>query len=142
MDQKGNITEHWGGEPSPVSDRDATLKLIRNMQGYRRGYTKKYLHSGRMTKPYKTECETNAICLDCGYTYKAPAVYTSAWISEDNMAQVFTNYNDQPADVTVFTDKSVKLIASDGTVISNISPDNGKITFSVDGCSVAFAEFE
>lgn len=142
MDQKGNVTEHWGGEPSPVSDREAAMKLIRSMQDYRRGYTKKYIHSGKMVKPYSIECGTNPIELDCGYTYQAPAVYTSAWVSGNDMAQVFTNYNDNSVVVTVNTDKCVKLIASDGTVIEKLSPDNGKITFSIESCKVIFAEFE
>lgn len=142
MDQKGNITEHWGGEPSPVSDRNSTVKLIRSMQVYRRGYAKKYLCSGRMTKPFKTECGVNEIELDCGYTYNAPKVFTSAWISGQDSGQIFVNYNDQSAEVTVFTQRCIKLLSSDGSIVSRVYPVDNKCKFEIEGCNVVFAEFE
>ena len=143
MDQKGNITEHWGGEPSPVADRTAVVKLIEAMQKYRRGYGKKYLHSGKMIKPYMSDSGINEIELDCGYTYKAPRVYTSCWTDADgDVGQIFVNYNDESLDVTIYTDRCVKLISDSGEVVDRVTSVDGKVTFSIDGCDVVMTEFE
>lgn len=142
MDQKGNITEHWGGEPSPVADREATVALIKCMQGYRRGYAKKYLYNGKMTNPLNTECGINEIAIDCGYVYKAPEIFTSCWISDDGKTgQIFVNYNDRCVEVTVNTSQSINIMSDTGEIVKTIVPEDGRCTFCIDGCSVALAEF-
>lgn len=142
MDQKGNITEHWGGEPSPIADRNATVKLIKSMQGYRRGYAKKYLYSGKMTNPFDTDSGVIDIELDCGYVYKAPSVFTSCWRSaEGECGQIFVNYTDENCEVTVNTTQGMNIMSETGELIEKVLPKDGKCTFLVDGCSVVLAEF-
>lgn len=103
IDDQGRVIWDWGWEdPQDVPDQESILTFVRNANGWRRGAGKKYLHTGRMRKPWDMECGENRIMGVRGYELHLPKLHTSAWQAKDgSIGQFLINYNPEDAACTL-----------------------------------------
>ena len=71
------------------------MEFVRNANAWRKGIGKKYLHMGKMVKPYNIKCEKQIIHYVRGKDRYFDEVYTSAWTDGVNVAQFLINYNNR-----------------------------------------------
>ena len=95
LDENGEITWNWGcNNTTLMPEQDAVKSLVKNLNRWRTGYGKKYLHTGKMVKPYKVECGKNSFACRCGGEITRDRIYTRAWMAEDgSYGQFIINYN-------------------------------------------------
>lgn len=62
---------------------------------WRQGIGKKYLHTGKMVKPYKVKCQSQIIHGIKGKDRYYDEVYTSAWTDSETVGQFLINYNNR-----------------------------------------------
>ncbi len=106
---KGGCQMHWDwgtdwSVPSPDQTRAATL--IRNLNAWRRGAAKPFLHLGRMGKPLPLEGvrDIPMVCRQGGVLHW-PSLMTSRWTSpEGKQAQIVANYLTTPQSFAVRLD--------------------------------------
>jgi hypothetical protein len=99
---KGNGQMHWDwgtdwSVPAPDQARAATL--IRNLNAWRRGAGKPFLHLGRMGKPLPLEGvrDVPMVLRQGGTLLHWPSLMTSRWTSPDGrQAQIVANYLPEP----------------------------------------------
>lgn len=108
INEDGKIDWNWGKvnkEKEPPHQENAEI-FIKNLNYWRIGKGKKYLHTGRMVKPFMIECEQYEIWRRGYGCAVVPRIPTSAWISEDGgYAQFFANFSDVERECKVFVDK-------------------------------------
>lgn len=107
INENGEIDWNWGKadkEKAPPVQEHAE-RFIKNLNAWRVGRGKPYLHTGKMVKPLAVSSEIYRIWrIKYGYI-DVPRIHTSAWMSEDGgFAQFFANYSDVERTCTVFTD--------------------------------------
>lgn len=141
LNQYGNIEWNWGKTRASVHPNQENVKtLVRNLNSWRRGIGKKYLHVGRMVKPIEIICGTNEYkrC-DSTYVIRRSKLHTTAWLSRENtFGQFVINYN--PSAETFEAElpsDGFKLILSDG---SSKALPNGKISITVAPFSAVLIE--
>ncbi len=107
--ENGDIDWNWGKrdkQKAPPNQENAQ-KLIKNLNYWRKGNGKKYLHTGKMVKPFRVECEKHKLWRRNYGFVLVPEIHTSAWISKDGgYAQFLANYNDSVCTCTVYIDNS------------------------------------
>lgn len=98
LDQDGNINWNWGElHIDHLPDQESIKTFVKNANFWRQGYGKKYLHLGKMVRPYAVECDINRIYTTAGTYLDCDKIYTSAWESEEGgFGQVLVNYNPEP----------------------------------------------
>lgn len=118
INDKGQPQWSWGQrnfDPDFMPDSDKVFELARNMNAFRKGVGKKYLHTGKMVRPLtlngisERELETVA-----GTKYIMP-LQTSAFISDDGkFGQIVVNFTDKPVEFTVESDMELSVYRDSG----------------------------
>lgn len=107
--ENGDIDWNWGKrdkEKAPPNQEYAET-FIRNLNFWRKEKGKKYLHTGKMVKPFSVECETYCIHRLKYGIIEVPRIHTGAYLADDgSYGQFLVNYSDIPRDCTVNIDKS------------------------------------
>ncbi|MBQ4110900.1 MAG: hypothetical protein IJC74_08470 [Clostridia bacterium] len=140
LDQFGEITWNWGELTTTTMPSQENVKiLVRNLNSWRRGYGKKYLHTGRMTKGFEIECGVNEFARVDLPSLKRSALHTSSWISHENtFGQFVINYNDRAEKFSVtLPDDGYKLVFANGT---RKELNAGVNTISIEAFSAVFIE--
>ena len=105
--ENGEIDWNWGKadkEKSPPNQKN-TETFIKNLNYWRTSIGKKYLHTGKMIKPLKVECETYKIWRKKYKYTEVPRIHTSAWTTEEgDFAQFLANYSDVARKCEIFID--------------------------------------
>lgn len=95
IESKGRISWGWGTawdlEEKP--DTEAILKLVKNLNAWRKNIGKDFLVYGRMEKPFVIDQSYNApIVLGSGKYIDFNSLFTTKWRSQDGkLAQIFAN---------------------------------------------------
>ena len=128
-------------------DQESVIKLIANLNPWRRGVAKDYLVFGRMQKPYPVtgDYEIPMITTKDAKLYFR-SIFTSKWTHGGKTAQILVNYTNKPQTVTV----NCKEIAGSKAVVytkadSKGSPtkitDKGQLKLTIDPLSAVMVEF-
>lgn len=103
LNENGEITWNWGWRKlEDVPEQEAVKTLVRNLNLWRRGAGKKYLHTGRMVKPCRVECGDNRIYGKNGHEFRIGKLHTSAWETADGeWGQFLVNYNTEDVECRI-----------------------------------------
>ncbi len=96
INENGEITWNWGEkEMKTLPNRDDVIKLTRNMNSWRRGVGKGFLHDGRMTAPFEIELpEPVTMVMRNGREVPCERILSTCWQSKDGKSgQILVNYN-------------------------------------------------
>lgn len=120
INQHGEIMWNWGNlkDFKTMPSQENVKTLVRNLNGWRTGCGKKYLHSGKMTKGFEIFCGTNKFArLKTMPPIERPKLHTSSWIAEDaSFGQFVINYNETEETCTVnLPTADFELVLQDGT---------------------------
>lgn len=128
LDQYGEIAWCWGQLKTTTHPDQQTVKtLVRNLNQWRRGYGKKYLHVGKMTKSLNIACGENIFKRNGSFSdMKRSKLHTSAWLSQDGyFGQFIVNYNTSAQECKFVLDEDgYKLMLQDGTVMELCGGEN------------------
>lgn len=98
----GEMIFNWGYRGADLPDREAVAELIKNLNSWRRGETKKYLHMGQMEVPYSAESEKVKMYGARGFNHEYDSVFVSAWRAEDGaFGQFLVNHTGKDAECVV-----------------------------------------
>lgn len=102
MIDNGEISYCWGNDcfKDHVNKQDA-VKLLKNLNGWRRKGGKNYLHLGKMVKPLKISCGNNSFIGEDNRKIIVDNVLTAAYEHKNTKMQFAVNYNTEPKTVTV-----------------------------------------
>jgi hypothetical protein len=102
--ENGMIAHSWCDYTKPLGktvERESAFKLISNLNGWRKGAGKDFLHYGKMIKPIKIVCPQERFLLEDEKTYlTVDAVISSAYSFNGEKAQFLVNYNLYPVEIT------------------------------------------
>ena len=98
LNQDGEITWNWGQlndyDRANLPNQDHIKTLIRNLNAWRRGTGKQYLHTGRMQKPIPVECGKTLVQTREKHDKFFDEILVSAWKGLDQtFGQFLINYN-------------------------------------------------
>lgn len=141
LTENGDITWNWGvGPDSELPEQQSVITLIRNMNEWRTGTGKPYLHLGRMVKPLPVAgVKHQRFAMKGGRELAVPAVLTSRWEADDgSQAQLFVNYTREEQEFCVSLGTEAMLLARpDGTETLPLKPDStGSLSCKVKPLSV------
>ena len=105
--ENGEIDWNWGKKDKNKlpPNQEYAERFIRNLNGWRTGMGKKYLHTGRMVKPFPVESSEFVIPRRIYGASVVPTVHTSAWLSSDgDFAQFLVNYFPEEKECAVTLD--------------------------------------
>lgn len=117
LNQHGEIMWNWGKLSFKTMPNQKNVKtLVHNLNGWRTGIGKKYLHTGRMTKGLEISCGTNEFARLNMPKLKRAKLHTSSWIAENNsFGQFVINYNEKAETFTLTLPKvGYELVTVDG----------------------------
>ena len=99
------IPYSWCDYTKPLGknvESEPVFKLISNLNGWRKGAGKDFLHYGKMIKPIKITCPKESFLLEDEKTYlTVDAVISSAYEFNGERAQFLVNYNLHPVEITL-----------------------------------------
>lgn len=126
LDQNGDINWNWGQlDMESVPEQEPIKTFVRNANAWRQGIGKKYLHTGKMVKPYKVNCGKQIIHFIKGKNGDYDEVYTSAWMSVDGgFAQFLINYNNRTVECEVELPEGEFILHEDSNDSQRISGGN------------------
>lgn len=133
LNQDGVITWNWGQlneyDRANQPNQQNIMTLIRDLNKWRQGIGKKYLHIGKMKKPYAVSCgKTVVVTRNFGDKY-FDSVLTSAWESpEKTFGQFLTNYNTKSVGCTVTLPEGEWKLYTNDTEFVSISGGTQEIT--------------
>ncbi|MBQ0111031.1 MAG: hypothetical protein KBS41_03790, partial [Oscillospiraceae bacterium] len=130
INEDGQIDWNWGKKDKerPVPNQEHAAMFIKNLNMWRTGKGKKYLHTGKMIKPMAVKCENYQMERNTLGTITVPRIHTSAWLSKDGgKAQFLVNYGETAYECTVDTENEV-YFADDGTAARKLSVGINKIS--------------
>ena len=116
--ENGEIDWNWGKEDKEKTppNQEYAETFIKNLNFWRMGKGKKYLHTGKMVKPFKVECEQYEIWRKFYGCAVVPRIPTSAWLSDDDgYAQFLANFSDVERKCTVWVEKNNCLLHDYGS---------------------------
>ena len=88
----GRIVYSWGEKD--FTDKENALTILKNLNAWRKGLGKNYLHVGKMIKPLAIECGKESFKLNKGtHTFVADEVLTAAYEYNGQKVQFVVNYN-------------------------------------------------
>lgn len=99
INDEGQITWNWGEKEMPELPNQANvIKLTRNLNSWRRGVGKPFLHEGRMVKPFEiVQPEPIEISTRDGHTLSCNPIMTTCWKSDNGeIGQILVNYGLEP----------------------------------------------
>lgn len=109
IDDKGKPQWAWGQrnfDPDYMPESEAVFTLARNMNAYRRGVGKKYLHTGRMVRPRTLGGISSREVETVSGAKQVMPLQTAAFVAEDGaFGQIIVNYTDSPIEFNFETDK-------------------------------------
>ena len=104
----GEISYCWGNDCFKAhTDKKQALQLLKNLNGWRSGAGRNFLHLGRMIKPIPISCGTNVFVGEDGRKIVVDEVLTAAYEYNGDTMQFAVNYNNKP--ITVETEKPVNV---------------------------------
>lgn len=118
MNDDGNIAWKWGlRDFTYVPEQEPVKQLVRNLNGWRQGYGKQYLHTGKMVKGFDVSCDENLFYFWTGGTFTRKKLHTRAWQSETGtVGQFLINYNKEDVECTVsLPEETAEWVTLDGT---------------------------
>jgi len=97
----GGLMQNWGSRNFVVRPNQAhVLSLVKNLNQWRRTAAKKYLHSGRMIKPWLIDWgggQNSYQLQDRSDVLSVDKLLTSRWLASDGSeGQFIVNYNPEP----------------------------------------------
>lgn len=102
MINEGEIAYCWGNECfRDHVNKEQAIKLIKNLNEWRRKEGKSFLHLGKMVKPLKILCGTNDFIGEDGRRIVVDKVLTAAYEYKGERLQFAVNYNDLPEIIKV-----------------------------------------
>ncbi len=103
--ENGVVLHSWCDYTKPLGknvESEPVFKLISNLNGWRKGAGKDFLHYGKMIKPIKISCPKESFKLEDEKTYlTVDSVISSAYSFNGERAQFLVNYNLYPVEVTL-----------------------------------------
>lgn len=98
---EGEISYCWGTDCFKAhTDKKQAFRLLKNLNGWRTGAGKDFLHLGKMIKPISISCGTNAFLGEDGRKIVVDEVLTAAYEYNGETMQFVVNYNNKPVTVT------------------------------------------
>lgn len=102
INQDGEITWNWGMKTADIPEQESIKQLVKNLNSWRTGCGKKYLHTGEMTSPWRVVCDEHIIYLKQGRKMPFDSVFSSAWRADDGKTgQFLINYHDRETECTI-----------------------------------------
>lgn len=139
INEDGKIIFNWGYRGEELPDQDAVAELIKNLNYWRRGEFKKYLHSGVREIPYPVKSEKIKVYGARGFHHEYEKIFTCAWSSSDgSFCQFLVNHTDKPAECVLSLPENevFKLYAVD----AEPKEISGECRITVAGLSAAAVE--
>lgn len=129
INDEGNVQWSWGQrnfDPEYMPDTEQTLRFAGRLNAWRRSFAAKYLHTGKMQRPYKTAEQTTHKMTAGKRTFEVPDVLTAAYVSsEGKYGQIFVNYTDKDRTVTLEYGGEMTFYSSPDSKGESIQPQNG-----------------
>ena len=111
----GRIVYSWGERD--FTDKENALTILNNLNAWRKGLGKNYLHVGKMVKPLAIECGKEAFKLNKGtHTFVTDEVLTAAYEYDGQKVQFVVNYNTRGVQIKLSKKVDV-ILDSEGTQI-------------------------
>ena len=108
----GRIVYSWGEKD--FTNKENALTILKNLNAWRKGVGKDYLHVGRMVKPLAVICGKEAFKLNKGtHTFVVNEVLTAAYEYNGKRVQFIVNYNTRAVEI-MLPKKVDVVINSDG----------------------------
>lgn len=105
LNQDGAINWCWDCDQyvHTLPEQESIKALIRNLNGWRQGKGKKYLHTGKMVKPLPVDCPCHVVhCVVDDHETEIDGIHTSAWLAADgSFGQFLVNYHTEEKTCTV-----------------------------------------
>ena len=96
----GRIVYSWGEKD--FTDKQNALTILKNLNAWRKGVGKEYLHIGKMVKPLTVECGKESFKLNKGtHTFVVDEVLTAAYEYDGQKVQFVVNYNTRFVNVSL-----------------------------------------
>lgn len=141
LNDEVSIMWNWGQVGiEKMPDQKAIVELIKNLNEWRCGRGKKYIHSVDMVKPYRTISQKGRIARVGIPDLMCDKIYTCAWKSSDNTyGQFLVNYNkaDEQCEVELPGNCKFKVYDNYGNFYAI---NGGKTKITVKGLSAVMIE--
>ena len=116
LTDRGEISYAWGNDCFKAwTDKESACTILKNLNAWRTGAGKDFLHFGRMTKPVAVACGKNKFRCEDGQEIEVDEVLTAAYEYAGKNVQFLANYNDKP--VTVQTEVPVCVYDAKGNKV-------------------------
>ena len=149
--EDGNITWNWGiGEDIALPNQDELFTLIGNLNRWRKGIGKPYLHTGKMLKPLSLEkVPLHTFKMNGRTDLVVPSLLTSCWQSSEDgsIGQIIANYTIDPLEFTVDVSERPEheyVLYTDSFIENGIklyADASGKIKYTVPPLSAVLIKF-
>ncbi len=127
INDRGRVQWAWGQSIFSnryMPDEDAAITLVKNMNAWRKGEFKKYLHSGKMVKPLKPETDTKIKITFASKTEVTSPLLASSYMAADGkIGHFIVNFINEPAQCTVQDINGKKLYTSPDSVPQIVNGD-------------------
>jgi len=105
LNQDGDINWCWDCDQfvDHLPDQQSIKDFVKNLNKWRTGRGKKYLHTGKMVRPCKIKCADHIIhCVIQDHETVIDKVHTSAWQAPDgSFGQFLVNFNKDEQECTI-----------------------------------------
>lgn len=97
----GEVSYCWGNDCfKAYTDKSQAYQILRNLNGWRQGAGRDFLHLGKMVKPISVYSGKNTFMGEDGREIVVDKVLTSAYEYKGDVMQFVVNYNNKPVSVT------------------------------------------
>lgn len=101
LTDSGEVSYCWGNDCfKAYTDKEQAYQILRNLNGWRQGAGKEFLHLGKMVKPIPVFSGKNTFMGEDGRKIVVDEVLTSAYEYDGKVMQFVVNYNSKPVSVT------------------------------------------
>ncbi len=122
LGDKGQISCAWGNDCFRFhTDKEAACRLLKNLNGWRRGAGRDHLHMGKMVTPLPLSCGTNTFTREDGTLFRPDKVLTAAYEFEGKRMQFAVNYNSEPVTVAAEQPVTVALDSRLETLLQDVT---------------------
>ena len=129
LNDSGEIAWNWGVKnPEFTPEQEPVKVLVKNLNLWRSGYGKKYLHTGKMVKPFSVDSGVNRFITTKGGSIVRDNIYTRAWLSQNGeYGQFVINYNNKEIECKISLPEGIyRLVYVDGRT-EKITPGNTEL---------------
>ncbi|GHU98444.1 hypothetical protein FACS1894211_02180 [Clostridia bacterium] len=93
--ERGRLHWDWSSPwDLPQVDQEGYAAFVKLLNDWRKGAAREELLYGKMTRPYRTDCEQIEVEYKSGVVNKIPSLNTSAWRSGGWYSQLIVNWRD------------------------------------------------